>query len=188
MVDDLSVAISLVLTAVLVIATVALAWYTKTMAFAIWNQLDWTVRPVVAPTLEFLGPAYVTFRFENVGNGVANDVRIKITSEPTGLDCEWAYPSLLPHQSAFILLPQAYRQMDALLKFERVHFDTQCRDILGYARPQRHILEISPFRESMTSTPTAYEETVRELQEAQTEALKKIAGQLEKIAQARGHG
>src|SRR6266581_3678013 len=155
MVDDVSIAIQVILTGVLAVATVALAWYTKTMALAIRNQLDWTVRPVVAPTLEFLGPAYATFRFENVGNGVANDVRVKLTSEPTGLECEWAYPSLLPHQSAFILLPQAYRQLDALLKLERVHFDTHCRDVLGYARPQRHTLEINPFKESMARTPTA---------------------------------
>src|SRR2546422_4135207 len=138
MVDDLSVAISLVLTSVLVIATLALAWYTKTMALAIWNQLDWTIRPVVVPALEFVGPANATFRFENVGNGVANDVRVKVTSQPAGLECEWAYPSLLPRQSASILLPEVYRDLTTLLKFEKVHFDTSCRDVLGYARPQQH--------------------------------------------------
>src|SRR2546422_2975167 len=138
MVDDFSIALQIVLTGVLAVATVALAWYTKTMAFAVWNQVDWTVRPIVAPTLEFVGPVYATFRFENVGNGVANDVRVKITSEPAGLECEWAYPSLLPRQSASILLPEAYRDLTTLLKFEKVHFDTSCRDVLGYARPQQH--------------------------------------------------
>src|SRR2546427_6006195 len=187
MVDDVSIAIQVVLTGVLAVATVALAWYTKTMAFAVWNQVDWTVRPVVVPTLEFVGPAYATFRFENVGNGVANDVRVKITSDPVGLEGEWAYPSLLPRQSASILLPETYRNLDTLLKLAKVHFETSCQDVLGYPRPQQHTLQIGPFRESMARTPTRYEETGKELEEAQTEALKKIAAQLEKLVRAKGH-
>ena len=185
MVDDLSVATSLVLTAVLVIATVALAWYTKVMAMAIRQQLDWAIRPVVAPGLEFVGTGSATFRFENVGNGVANDVRVKITSEPGGLECEWAYPSLLPHQNALIVLPAAYQDVKVLVKLDKVHFETHCLDMFGYARPYRQTLEMGPFRQSMSQT--RYEETQRELLQTQTGAMKKIAEQLEKLASAKSH-
>ena len=182
MADDIAL---LLLTGALVAATAILAWYTRVMAFVIWHQLDWMVRPMVVPTLEFMGPVYMTFRFENVGNGVGNDVRVIITSEPAGLVLDWAYPSLLPKQSVSILMPEAYRDLTKLLGLDRVFFDTQCRDVNGTPRLQRSIMEFGTFRDSMATTPTKYEETSKELIESQTESLQEISQQLKRIAEMR---
>ncbi len=184
MADDVATLAQIALAGGLVVATVALAWYTKVMAKAMWSQLDWSVRPIVAPSISFDGPAFTSVQFENVGNGVANDVRATVSSEPAGLELEWAYPSILPRQNLKILLPEKYRNLKGLVTLDRIRFAISCRDVYGYPRPQNHILEMSAFRASMDRSPTRYEETERELLEAQVRHLEEIAKQMSRLGQS----
>lgn len=184
MADDFLTIAQVVLAAALVAATVFLAWYTKGMARAMWNQLDWAIRPIVAPTLEFIGPVYVTFRFQNVGNGVANDVRVRATSDPQLVQFDWAYPSLLPGQSAAILQPKELQTSDSLAKLQRVVFDVACLDVWGSSRAQRHVLELGPFHAQLEKATTMWERTEKELLETQVEKLDRIASEIGRLAEA----
>lgn len=176
----------LILTGALVLATTVLAWYTMVMAKAIQYQYDWTIRPIIAVSLDFIGTKVIFLQFENVGNGYASDVRVKVSSEPPGLDFEWDYPGLLPHQSASARPPGDYINWDKMKTLDRLVMTIQCRDINGYSRPSTLTLEIRPFRESQAWT--RHVESERELVEKGVEYLGTIAKQMGNLVVAAGRG
>lgn len=184
MVEVVLAAAQVALALALVVATVVYAWYTKKMANSLYAQLDWNQRPVIAVSLDFIGPVAVNFRFENIGLGLANDIQAKIASEPEGLSFEWAFPALLPRQSATPFMPDNYRDLDSLLKLDRVRIDLSCKDVSGAQRQQNVTLELKPFREKLAKVPTVYEEPLLDYVKKQTEHQERISRTLQDLSAA----
>jgi hypothetical protein len=171
----------LIVSVALVVATIVYAIYTKRMATVLLKQLSWSKQPVIATSLEFIGPTVAQLRFENVGNGVASDIRAKISSEPDDLQFGWAFPSLLPRQSAAVFFPKGYDSMSKLLSLERLKFELDCIDIDGIHESRAAVLELGPFRRASDKTMTVYEESSDYRLEKQVEHISKIGEQLEKL-------
>lgn len=171
-----------ILAAALVTTTAAYVWYSKSMARAMRDELDFATQPVIAPAVNFFGPVIISIRFENLGNGVAYDLRVNARSEPGGLSFSWAYPSLLPKQSATVLLPHENEQIGNLLKFERIRFAITCVDLRGKTHSLTPHLELGQYRETLDKTSTLSEESAGYYQKKQTEYLKEISVSLSRLS------
>jgi hypothetical protein len=156
------------------------------MARAMRDELDFAIQPVIAPAINFFGPMIISLRFENIGEGVAYDIRVQARSEPEGLSFEWAYPSLLSKQSATVLLPREFEQIESLLKFDRLRFAVACADIRGKIHSLSPSLELGLFRDSLGKIDTLSEESPDYYQKKQTEYLKEISVSLNRFSRSRG--
>ncbi len=168
-------------------ATVLYAIYTKRMAAVLLAQLKWSQGAIVVPSFEYVGPVAFQFRLQNTGANIAKDIRVKIESEPAGLDVQWAYPSLLPGESAVPFLGRDYRRAEDLAKLDVVKFTIQYGDVSGDNIVRTESLEIKRFRELLKTAPTLVEETfeaqfgdqVKELREV-SKTLKRLVGMVER--------
>jgi len=164
-----------VLGAALFVATVVYAWHTSIMARVAKQQMEWSKKPIIAVSPDFVGPVTVFLRIQNVGAGVARGAKVKISSKPDGLALSWAHPSLLPQQGLTILLPEKYRDLRTFAGLERIVSEISFTDIEGTPYSYTDTLELKDYRESMDTVPTVWEESDEDRQKKQLKALQDIA-------------
>lgn len=173
--SDLIAIAQVVLAVALVYAT---TWY------AIVTHHTWLEerKPVLWVFLDAVAPTLTQLRIENVGKGVANEIKATIEFGQTGKKITWAFPSLGPHESRKVRVPSEYFSLESMLGLGKLTAHFSSSDIMGKSYKSTAVLSFSDFSKSSREAPTIYEESLRNHLKRIPEELKGIGEKLSQLS------
>ncbi|MBU4145314.1 MAG: hypothetical protein KKH79_10285, partial [Candidatus Thermoplasmatota archaeon] len=87
-------------------------------------------RPVMYAFFQFIGPLYLKFKFQNVGKGVAKDIRAKVYFDGKE-EISWYWPSLNSDDREIVYIPKPYDNWKGMLKVKEIRIVFTYQDLTG---------------------------------------------------------
>lgn len=169
-----------------VILALALVWATVWYAYVSHRSWVEEKKPVLWVFLSLIGPTFAELRVENLGRGVANDIKASIRLGETGKEITWAFPSLASKEAKKVFLPEEYQSLKSLLLLGHITTRFTCSDILGKRHDSTAVLSLAGFSKSLREAPTRYEESLEDTMKRIPKRLQEIERTLRDLSKAIG--
>lgn len=175
--------ISSVLTLALVIVTAIMAWETRKVAKETLEVRLAEYEPIIKTTLGWIGPIGVSLKVQNVGKGVAKNIKAKISQLPEKTPTrEWFYPLLAPREYARLPLDSIYFK-ELVSTFHTLKIAGECVDVLNRKHPINDVIDLTAIQKSIEDAPQLLETTLEEHIEELTSKTEEAERDLKDISE-----